>query len=87
MSETSKQRTLTGKVVSNKTDKTIAVEIERVVKHPRIGKYIKRRTKLLAHDESNVCREGDLVIIAPCRPLSKRKSWRLVQVVEQAAAE
>lgn len=87
MSETSKQRTLTGKVVSNKTDKTIAVEIERVVKHPRIGKYIKRRTKLLAHDESNECREGDLVTIAPCRPLSKRKSWRLVQVVEQAAAE
>lgn len=87
MSETSKQRTLTGKVVSNKTDKTIAVMIERVVKHPRIGKYIKRRTKLLAHDENNECREGDLVTITPCRPMSKRKSWRLMQVVEQAAAE
>ncbi len=87
MSETSKQRTLTGKVVSNKTDKTISVVVERVVKHPRIGKYIKRRTKLLAHDENNECREGDLVTITPCRPMSKRKSWRLMQVIEQAAAE
>jgi len=78
------QRTLTGRVVSNKMQKTIAVEIERLVKHPRYGKYIRRTTKLLAHDENNESREGDTVTIAPCRPLSRRKSWRLVAVVERA---
>lgn len=88
MSEEQKtSRTLTGKVVSNKTDKTIAVVIERVEKHPIVGKFIKRRTKLLAHDENNECNEGDTVTIAPCRPVSKHKSWRLVQVVERAVAE
>ncbi len=78
------QRTLTGRVVSNRMQKTIAVEIERLVKHPEYGKYIRRTTKLLAHDENNESREGDLVTIAPCRPLSRRKSWRLVAVVERA---
>ena len=77
-------RTLTGRVVSNKMDKTISVAIERVVKHPVYGKYMKRSTKFLAHDEDNRAREGDLVSIAECRPLSKRKSWRLVDVLETA---
>jgi len=79
-------RTLTGRVVSHKMQKTIAVEIERLVRHPTYGKYIRRTTKLLAHDESGASREGDLVIITPCRPLSRRKSWRLLEVVEKAAA-
>jgi small subunit ribosomal protein S17 len=79
-------RTLTGRVVSNKMQKTIAVEIERLVRHPTYGKYIRRTTKLLAHDENGASREGDLVIITPCRPLSRRKSWRLLEVVKKAAA-
>jgi small subunit ribosomal protein S17 len=78
-------RRLTGRVVSHKMQKTIAVEIERLVKHPTYGKYIRRTTKLLAHDENGASREGDLVIITPCRPLSRRKSWRLLEVVEKAA--
>jgi len=78
-------RTLTGRVVSSKMNKTIAVEVERLVKHPRYGKYIRRSTKLLAHDETNECREGDTVTIAECRPLSRSKSWRLVGVVERAS--
>ena len=81
------QRLLTGKVVSNKMDKTIAVSIERLVKHPMYGKYIRRTTKLLAHDANNECREGDTVSIKPCRPLSRRKSWMLVRVIERARAE
>jgi small subunit ribosomal protein S17 len=81
------QRLLTGKVVSNKMDKTIAVSVERLVKHPTYGKYIRRTTKLLAHDESNECKEGDTVSIKPCRPMSRRKSWVLVRVVERARAE
>ena len=79
-------RTLTGRVVSNKTQKTIAVEIERLVRHPTYGKYIRRTTRLLAHDEDGASGEGDLVIITPCRPLSRRKSWRLLEVVQKAAA-
>ena len=78
------QRLLTGKVVSIKMDKTIAVSIERLVKHPMYGKYIRRTTKLLAHDETNECKEGDTVSIKPCRPMSRRKSWMLVRVVERA---
>ena len=81
------QRLLTGKVVSNKMDKTIAVSVERLVKHPTYGKYIRRTTKLLAHDENNECKEGDTVSIKPCRPMSRRKSWSLVRVVERARAE
>ena len=78
------QRLLTGKVVSNKMDKTIAVSVERLVKHPTYGKYIRRTTMLLAHDESNECQDGDTVSIKPCRPMSRRKSWVLVRVVERA---
>jgi len=79
-------RTLTGTVVSSKMDKTITVEVERVVKHPTYGKYVRRTTKLLAHDENNECNEGDTVAIAQCRPLSRRKSWTLVRVVGRAPA-
>jgi len=77
-------RTLTGKVVSTKMDKTIAVVIERMVKHETYGKYLRRSTKLLAHDEDKSAREGDTVTITPCRPLSRRKSWRLLSIVERA---
>ena len=84
--EARRARTLTGRVVSHKMQKTIAVEIERLIKHPTYGKYIRRTTKLLAHDEQGTSREGDLVIITPCRPLSRRKSWRLLEVVQKAAA-
>ena len=77
-------RVLTGRVVSTKMHKTIAVEIERLVKHPTYGKFIRRTTKLLAHDENGTCKEGDVVVITPCRPLSRHKSWRLLEVVEKA---
>ena len=78
-------RTLTGRVVSTKMQKTVAVEIERLIKHPTYGKFIRRTTKLLAHDENSESHDGDLVKIAPCRPLSRRKSWRVVAVVQKAA--
>ena len=78
-------RTLTGRVVSDKMQKTVAVEIERLIKHPTYGKYVRRTTKLLAHDENGESHVGDLVTITPCRPLSRRKSWRLVKVVEKAS--
>jgi small subunit ribosomal protein S17 len=80
-------RTLTGTVVSSKMNKTISVAVERLVKHTDYGKYVRRTTKLLAHDENNECREGDTVAIAECRPLSRHKSWRLVRVIERAPAE
>jgi small subunit ribosomal protein S17 len=79
-----KIRTLQGKVVSDKMDKSIVVAIERFVKHPIYGKFIKRTTKLQAHDETNQCETGDVVTIRECRPLSKNKSWTLVEVVEKA---
>ncbi len=78
------QRTLTGTVVSNKMQKTIAVSVERLVKHAKYGKYVRRTTKLLAHDENSEGREGDVVDIAECRRLSSRKAWRLVRVVKRA---
>ena len=77
-------RTLSGKVTSTKMDKTIAVVIERQIKHPVYGKYIRRTTKLLAHDEQGEAHEGDTVTITPCRPMSRRKSWRLLSIVERA---
>ncbi len=77
------KRTRQGKVISNKGDKSITVLVERQVKHPLYGKYIKRSTKLHAHDENNECGEGDTVSIAECRPLSKTKSWRLVEILER----
>ena len=80
-------RTVTGKVVSDKMDQTISVAIARVVKHPLYGKYLRRTTKILVHDEENTCKPGDLVTIAECRPYSKRKSWRLVEVLKRAEAQ
>jgi len=80
-------RTVTGRVVSDKMDKTIAVSIGRVVKHPVYGKYIRRTTKVLAHDEENACNEGDFVSIVECRPQSKRKAWRVVEILERAEAQ
>lgn len=82
--ETKKIRTLIGRVTSNKMDKTITVAIERKVKHPLYGKYLKRTTKLHAHDADNVCQIGDVVAIAECRPLSKTKAFVLHQVLEKA---
>lgn len=83
MSEnTTNLRTITGRVVSNKMDKTITVLVERIVKHPVYGKYVKRSTKMMAHDEQNVCQEGDVVSITSCRPMSKNKTFRLVEVLE-----
>jgi small subunit ribosomal protein S17 len=80
-------RTVTGEVVSSKMDKTASVSISRVVKHPLYGKYIRRTTKILVHDEDNVCKEGDVVSIAECRPFSKRKAWRVVEILERAEAQ
>ncbi|NOR79900.1 MAG: 30S ribosomal protein S17 [Methyloprofundus sp.] len=81
---TDKLRTITGRVVSNKMDKTVSVLVERLVKHPMYGKYIKRSTKLLAHDEDNVCNEGDFVTITSCRPYSKNKTFKLVEVLSSS---
>lgn len=87
MSEQAKVvREVTGRVVSNKMDKTITVLVERRVRHPVYKKYITRSSKLHAHDEKNECNEGDVVTISPCRPLSKNKSWNLVRIDEKAVA-
>ncbi|MDN2664823.1 30S ribosomal protein S17 [Psychromonas sp. B3M02] len=77
-------RTLQGKVISAKMEKSIVVAIERKVKHPLYGKFMKRTTKLQAHDETNQCNEGDYVEITECRPLSKNKSWTLAKIVSKA---
>ncbi|HBK55622.1 MAG TPA: 30S ribosomal protein S17 [Xanthomonadales bacterium] len=80
----SKLRTIEGRVVSNKMDKTVTVLVERQVKHPLYGKFIRRSTKLHAHDDGNVCREGDVVRVSECRPISKTKNWRVVEIVTRA---
>ncbi len=77
-------RSLTGRVVSDKMDKTVTVLVERKVKHPLIGKVIRRSKKFHAHDENNECHEGDLVVIEECRPLSKTKTWSVSKIVEKA---
>lgn len=77
-------RTLTGRVVSDKMDKTVTVLIERRVTHPLYGKIITRSKKYHAHDESNECKEGDLVTIEECRPISRTKSWRVAKLLERA---
>ena len=82
--ETKGQRAVVGRVVSNKMDKTVSVAIERLVKHPVYGKYIRRTTKVLAHDENNECKSGDRVTISECRPVSKHKAWQVVNVVQRA---
>ena len=83
MSE-STARTVTGQVVSNKADKTVTVLLERRVKHPIYGKFVKRSTKVHAHDEKNECGIGDTVTVEECRPMSKTKTWRLVSIDERA---
>ena len=81
------QRTIVGRVVSNKMDKTVSVAVERLIKHPVYGKYIRRTTKVLAHDANNECNAGDRVTIAECKPISKNKAWAVVNVVERAAGQ
>ena len=86
MSEEQKaKRTIVGRVVSDKMDKTVSVAIERLIKHPVYGKYIRRTTKVLAHDAANECKPGDRVAISECRPVSRNKSWAVVDIVERAA--
>ncbi len=79
-------RTATGRVVSDKMEKSAVVMVERKVRHPLYGKYIRRSTKLHIHDENNECKQGDTVTIQECRPLSKTKSWKLLEVVERPAS-
>ena len=85
MSEEKNKKTVQGVVLSNKMDKTATVMIERKVKHPLYGKYIKRSTKLHVHDEKNECTIGDTVSIAECCPMSKTKSWALVEVISKGS--
>jgi small subunit ribosomal protein S17 len=79
-------RTVEGRVISNKMNKTVTILIERQIKHAMYGKYLRRSTKLHAHDEANECKEGDLVRVTECRPLSKTKNWRVVEIVTRAGA-
>ena len=86
MTEKTKQlRTVEGRVVSNKMNKTVTVLVERQVKHALYGKYLRRSTKLHAHDEQNTCNEGDLVRVPECRPLYKTKNWQVVAIITRAA--
>ena len=78
-------RTLQGRVVSDKMDKSITVVIERRVKHPLYGKFVRKSTKVHAHDENNECQIGDLVVVEQCRPVSKTKTWRFVKLIERAS--
>jgi small subunit ribosomal protein S17 len=82
--EVKTQRTIVGRVVSDKMDKTVSVAIERMIKHPVYGKYIRRTSKVLAHDANNECKPGDRVAIAEGRPISKNKSWSVVNIIERA---
>jgi small subunit ribosomal protein S17 len=84
-SEERTRRQIIGRVVSDKMDKTVSVAIERRLKHPVVGKYIRRTAKVMAHDANNECREGDRVAISECRPLSKNKAWQVVDIIERAA--
>jgi small subunit ribosomal protein S17 len=79
------QRTIVGRVVSDKMENTVSVAVERLIKHPVYGKFIRRTTKVLAHDAANECKTGDRVTISECKPISKNKSWAVVNVVERAA--
>lgn len=80
----SREKTVVGRVVSNKMQKTIVVAVERLCKHPLLKKYIKKRTKCYAHDENNICQSGDTVLLKYTRPLSKTKNWELVKVIEKS---
>ena len=83
MEERNLRKEKTGLVVSNKMEKSIAVEVERMVKHPKYGKFVKKTSKFMAHDEQNECSIGDTVKIMETRPLSKNKCWRLVEIIER----
>jgi small subunit ribosomal protein S17 len=83
--QTPSNRTLQGRVISDKMEKTVTVLVERRVSHPIYGKFLRRSTKVHAHDEANECRIGDVVVVEQCRPLSKSKTWRLVKVLERAS--
>jgi small subunit ribosomal protein S17 len=83
--ENKSRRTIVGRVVSDKMDKTVSVAIERLIKHSVYGKYIRRTSKVLAHDANNECKPGDRVAISECKPISKNKSWAVVDVVERAS--
>jgi small subunit ribosomal protein S17 len=85
MSLKDNRKTLTGKVVSDKMDKTVSVEIERTVKHPHVGKYLKRTTKLMAHDEKEAAKPGDTVRIKEVRPISKNKKWMVIEILKKSA--
>jgi small subunit ribosomal protein S17 len=80
-------RRTVGRVVSSKMQKSVTVSVERLVRHPVYGKFIRRTTTIMAHDEDGTCREGDTVAIVECRPVSKRKAWKVVEVVERAPTE
>lgn len=84
MSERGQRKVRMGRVLSNKMDKTVVVSVDRRIKHPLYGRYIKRSTKFMAHDGDNTCQTGDLVRVVETRPLSKQKRWRVVEVVERA---
>jgi small subunit ribosomal protein S17 len=81
------RRTVVGRVVSDKMNKSVSVSIERLIKHPTYGKYVRRTGKVMAHDENNECRIGDRVAISECRPISKNKAWEVVSVIERAVEE
>ncbi|WP_376696383.1 30S ribosomal protein S17 [Wenzhouxiangella sp. EGI_FJ10305] len=83
-SEERKQRSVVGRVVSSRMDKTVTVRLERLVKHPLYGKYVRRSSKVHAHDADNSCNEGDTVRIEQTRPISKTKAWQVIEVVERA---
>lgn len=84
MEERARRKELIGKVTSNKMDKSIVIAVERKLKHPLYGKFVKKSRKFVAHDENNECNEGDIVQVMETRPLSKSKRWRLVKIVERA---
>jgi small subunit ribosomal protein S17 len=81
------QRTVTGRVVSDKMNKSVSVAIERLIRHPEYGKYVRRTSKVIAHDENNECKAGDRVEIRECRPISRHKAWRVVNILERAPEE
>ena len=81
--ESKVSRSIVGRVSSDRMHKSIVVVVERLVRHPVYGKYVRRSTKLHAHDEQNECRKGDIVMIEQCRPISKNKSWKLIQIIER----
>ncbi len=85
--ESGAQRPIIGRVVSDRMNKSVSVAIERVIKHPVYGKYIRRTSKVMAHDENNECKTGDRVAISECRPISRHKSWKVVSILERAVQD